>query len=68
MDLGNALNNLGGKFLRFPGGNNLEGVAPPHRWIWSDTIGPIENRPGRPGTWGYWNTDGLGLLEQMDVS
>ncbi|TVY84782.1 putative alpha-L-arabinofuranosidase A [Lachnellula suecica] len=66
MDLANAVNDLGGKFLRFPGGNNLEGISPPNRWVWSNTIGPIENRPGRPGTWGYYNTDGLGLLEQMD--
>ena len=68
MDLGNAVNNLGGKFLRLPGGNNLEGIAPPNRWVWNNTIGAIEDRPGRPGTWGYYNTDGLGLLEMMDVS
>ncbi|KAH8131243.1 glycoside hydrolase family 51 protein [Trichoderma asperelloides] len=65
MDLAEALVELGGKFLRLPGGNNLEGIASPYRWKWNETIGPIINRPGRPGTWGYVNTDGLGLLEMM---
>jgi len=68
MDLGNAVNDLGGKFLRLPGGNNLEGSAPPNQWVWNNTIGAIEDRLGRPGTWGYYNTDGLGLLEIMEVS
>lgn len=68
MDLAEALAELGGKFLRLPGGNNLEGIASPYRWKWNETIGPIINRPGRPGTWGYVNTDGLGLLEMMQVS
>jgi alpha-N-arabinofuranosidase len=67
MDLAEALDELGGKFLRLPGGNNLEGIASPYRWKWNETIGPIINRPGRPGTWGYVNTDGLGLLEMMQV-
>ncbi|KAI5458762.1 glycoside hydrolase family 51 protein [Mariannaea sp. PMI_226] len=65
MDLAEALSELGGKFLRMPGGNNLEGIASPFRWKWNETIGPIIDRPGRPGTWGYVNTDGLGLLEMM---
>lgn len=67
MDLGNALNDVGGKFLRFPGGNNMEG-GNGHRWTWSNTIGVLEDRPGRPGTWGWYNTDGFGLLEMFEVS
>lgn len=67
MDLAEALNEIGGKFLRMPGGNNLEGLSAPYQWKWNETIGPIINRPGRPGTWGYVNTDGLGLLEMMQV-
>lgn len=47
-------------FLRLPGGNNLEGNDPPYFWNWSATVGPLKDRPGRPGTWGYENTDGLG--------
>ena len=35
------------------------------RWIWNETIGPLKDRPGRLGTWGYYNTDGLGLHEYL---
>ena len=67
VDLAEALEEIGGRFLRFPGGNNLEGIAPPWRWKWNETIGPLIDRPGRPGTWGYVNTDGFGLLEMLQV-
>ncbi|GAB7342511.1 hypothetical protein MBLNU457_g0701t1 [Dothideomycetes sp. NU457] len=64
-DLMSALDGLNPSFLRLPGGNNLEGNSPPNLWKWNQTIGPLKNRPGRPGTWGYENTDGLGLIEYM---
>ena len=51
------------RFLRFPGGNYLEGNAFNQRFNWKETIGPVEQRPGHPSPWGYWSTDGLGLLE-----
>jgi alpha-L-arabinofuranosidase len=51
------------KFLRFPGGNYLEGNAFNQRFNWKETIGPVERRPGHPSPWGYWSTDGFGLLE-----
>jgi alpha-N-arabinofuranosidase len=51
------------KFLRFPGGNYLEGNAFNERFIWKETLGPVEQRPGHPSCWGYWSTDGMGLLE-----
>ena len=35
-----------------------EGDAYHHPWLWNETIGPLTERPGRPGTWGYQNTDG----------
>jgi alpha-L-arabinofuranosidase len=50
-------------FLRFPGGNYLEGVNVATRFKWKETLGPIDQRPGHPGTWGYRSTDGMGLLE-----
>ena len=50
-------------FLRFPGGNYVEGNAFNQRFNWKETIGPVEQRPGHPSCWGYWSTDGLGLLE-----
>ncbi len=51
------------KFLRFPGGNYLEGNGFNRRFNWKETIGPVEQRPGHPSPWGYWSTDGFGLLE-----
>ena len=51
------------RFLRFPGGNYLEGNAFNQRFNWKETVGPVERRPGHPSPWGYWSTDGFGLLE-----
>jgi alpha-N-arabinofuranosidase len=54
------------KFLRFPGGNYVEGDTIETRFQWKNTIGPIEERPGHPCPWGYRSTDGLGLLEFLE--
>lgn len=54
------------KFLRFPGGNNLEGTTIPGRWKWNETIGPLKDRPGRGTPWSYHETSGLGLVEYME--
>ncbi len=54
------------KFLRLPGGNYLEGNTIPERFEWKDTIGDISQRPGHESPWGYWSTDGLGLLEYLE--
>jgi alpha-L-arabinofuranosidase len=51
------------KFLRFPGGNFLEGPLITDAFPWKQTLGPLENRPGHKGSWGYRPSDGLGLLE-----
>jgi alpha-N-arabinofuranosidase len=51
------------KFLRFPGGNYLEGDQIADRFDWKKTLGPLRDRPGHQGPWGYRSTDGLGLLE-----
>lgn len=51
------------KFLRFPGGNYVEGDYFNERFNWKETIGPIEQRPGHRSCWGYWSTDGFGLPE-----
>jgi len=64
-DLAEAFYAIKPKFLRFPGGNNIEGQSIPTRWKWNETIGPLETRPGRVGDWGYYNTDGLGLMEYL---
>jgi len=50
-------------FLRFPGGNYLEGNRIETRFDWKKMIGPLVDRPTHPGTWSYHSTDGMGLLE-----
>lgn len=65
IDLMEALAALNTKHFRIPGGNNLEGNSAPYYWKWNATIGNLRDRPGRPGTWNYENTDGLGLVEYM---
>lgn len=62
-DLMQMLVDLNPKFLRFPGGNYLEGDTAETRFDWKKTLGPIEQRHGHPCPWGYRSTDGLGLLE-----
>lgn len=42
-----------------------EGNDENSRWKWNETIGPVENRPGRNGTWDYYNTDGLGEFHMV---
>jgi alpha-L-arabinofuranosidase len=37
-----------------------EGASADNRWKWNLTIGPVEDRPGRWGDWGYYNSDELG--------
>jgi alpha-N-arabinofuranosidase len=62
-DLLQMLVDLNPKFLRFPGGNYVEGDTIETRFDWKKTIGPIEERHGHPCPWGYRSADGLGLLE-----
>jgi alpha-N-arabinofuranosidase len=65
-DLMQMLVDLNPKFLRFPGGNYVEGNTIETRFDWKKTIGPIEDRPGHPSPWGYRSTDGMGLLEFLE--
>ena len=62
-DLSQLLADARPKFLRFPGGNYVEGDYFNERFNWKQTIGPIEQRPGHRSCWGYWATDGFGLPE-----
>src|SRR5436190_12617839 len=65
-DLMQMLVDLKPKFLRFPGGNYLEGNTIETRFDWKKTLGPIEERHGHLCPWGYRSTDGLGLLEFLE--
>ncbi|MGC4044650.1 MAG: alpha-L-arabinofuranosidase C-terminal domain-containing protein [Armatimonas sp.] len=62
-DLMQMLVDMKPAFLRFPGGNYLEGNTIAERFDWKKTIGPISERPGHQGPWGYRSTDGMGLME-----
>ena len=52
-------------FLRFPGGNYLQGYGPETRFNWKEMIGPVEMRPTHMSPWKYHSSDGMGLLEFM---
>ena len=62
-DLMQMMKDMKPKFLRFPGGNFLEGPLIIDAFPWKQTLGPLENRPGHRGSWGYRPSDGMGLLE-----
>ena len=53
-------------FLRFPGGNYIEGSNFANRFNWKTMIGPWEKRPGHQSPWGYRSSDGMGLLEFLE--
>ncbi len=62
-DIMQMLVDLKPSFLRFPGGNYVEGDTIETRFDWKKTIGPVEQRPGHAGPWSYRSSDGLGLME-----
>jgi alpha-N-arabinofuranosidase len=62
-DISQTLADAQPKFLRFPGGNYVEGNDFINRFNWKQMIGPVEQRPGHRSCWGYWSTDGFGLPE-----
>jgi alpha-L-arabinofuranosidase len=63
IDLMEKLAEMHPAFLRFPGGNYLEGDHIADRYEWKKTIGPLVDRPTHPSPWRYHSSDGLGLLE-----
>jgi|WetSurMetagenome_2_1015567.scaffolds.fasta_scaffold14763_4 alpha-L-arabinofuranosidase len=63
VDLMEKLADMKPSFLRFPGGNYLEGNDFANRFNWKATIGLLEERPGHMSPWNYRSTDGVGLLE-----
>ncbi len=65
-DLMQMLVDMKPKFLRFPGGNFLEGPMITDAFPWKTTLGMLENRPGHKGSWGYRVSDGMGLLEFLE--
>ena len=66
IDLMRKLDELHPAFLRFPGGNYLEGNTIATRFNWKSTIHGLDQRLGHAGPWGYRSSDGLGLLEFLE--
>ena len=67
IDIMKLMADMKPKFLRFPGGNYLEGQTMATRFDWKKTIGDISERPGHMcDAWGYWSSDGMGLLEFLE--
>ena len=65
-DISDLLAAMQPKFLRFPGGNYLEGDHIADRFDWKKTIGPWVDRPGHMSPWHYHSSDGMGLLEFLE--
>src|SRR5271170_2300211 len=66
IDLMEKLADMKPTFLRFPGGNYLEGDHIADRFDWKKTIGPWVDRPTHPSPWSYHSSDGMGLLEFLE--
>jgi alpha-N-arabinofuranosidase len=66
VDIMNLLAAMQPKFLRFPGGNYLEGDRIAERFDWKKTIGPWVGRPTHMSPWHYRSSDGMGLLEFLE--
>ena len=66
IDLMQLLADLNPKFLRFPGGNYVEGNSMGDYYDWKKTIHDVSLRPGHPGTWRYRSSDGIGILEFLE--
>jgi alpha-N-arabinofuranosidase len=66
IDLMEKLAAMKPTFLRFPGGNYLEGDHISERYEWKKTIGPLVDRPTHRSPWGYQSSDGMGLLEFLE--
>ncbi len=66
VDIMKLLADMKPRFLRFPGGNFLEGPKLNDAFPWKTTLGALEGRPGHTGSWGYRPSDGMGLLEFLE--
>lgn len=66
-DLAQALADLHPSFMRFPGGNWIEGDDIAHMYHWKYTIGDIDSRTPLWNTWGYNTTQGLGFHEYLQL-
>jgi alpha-L-arabinofuranosidase len=67
VDLAKSIEALHPSFMRFPGGNWVEGDDRAHMYHWKNTIGDIDARTPLWNTWGYNTTQGLGFHEYLQL-
>ena len=67
-DIAQLIKRLHPGFLRFPGGNYIEGYSLDDSYNWRQTVGPMIDRPGHVNYWGYRDTDGFGFLGWLDLA
>jgi len=66
-DLCEHLKGISPKFMRFPGGCIVEGLSKTTAMRFSDTIGPVWERPSKQLMWHYRATNGLGFHEYLQL-
>lgn len=66
-DLVKAIADLKPRFIRFPGGDFVEGYTAGTYPVWSETIGPIETRRHFWNVWNYGTTNGMGFHEYLQL-
>lgn len=67
-DIADTLAALRPSILRMPGGGYVDGNTLAQRFAWNNTIGPLQNRTGHSGSWGYYSEDGLGIFEYFSFA
>ncbi|HTQ08986.1 MAG TPA: alpha-L-arabinofuranosidase C-terminal domain-containing protein [Fimbriimonadaceae bacterium] len=67
VDLAEKLADLHPSFMRFPGGNWVEGDSMAVATNWKRTIGALADRWTQPNPWGYLSTNGLGFYEYLQL-
>lgn len=67
-DVAKALADLEPGFLRFPGGCVVEGLTLSNRIQWKNSIGPVDRRLGTVSVWAYYNTNGIGFHEYLQLA
>lgn len=64
-DLAQMIADLKPKFVRFPGGCNVDCGTIETSFNWKETVGPLEKRKEKFGPWMYRRTYGMGVYEYL---
>ncbi|MEX2317862.1 MAG: alpha-L-arabinofuranosidase C-terminal domain-containing protein [Pirellulales bacterium] len=64
-DIAQMIADLKPKFVRFPGGCNVDSCTIESAYNWKLSVGPVEQRSERWGAWDFRRTYGMGLFESL---